>query len=41
MMQIGEKYHENLTSEKVDELLNDYKNKGEQVSHWSKEKIKA
>ena len=41
MMQIGETYHENLSCEKVDELLNNYKNKGEQISHWNKEKIKA
>ena len=41
MMQIGEKYHENLTAEKVDAILGDYKNKGEQISHWNKEKIKA
>jgi NADH-quinone oxidoreductase subunit E len=41
MMQIGEKYHENLTAEKVDTILVDYKYKGEQISHWNKEKIKA
>lgn len=41
MMQIGEKYHESLTCENVDLILNDYKNKGERVTHWSKEKIKA
>src|ERR1041385_1509070 len=29
MMQVGEKYHENLTCENVDSILNDYKNKGE------------
>ena len=40
MMQIGETYHENLTAEKVDTILGDYKTKGEQVSHWNKEKIK-
>lgn len=41
MVQIGEKYHENLTFEKVDSLLNEYKDKGERVTHWSKDKIKA
>ncbi|MEO5572504.1 MAG: NAD(P)H-dependent oxidoreductase subunit E [Bacteroidia bacterium] len=41
MMQIGEKYHENLTCENVDRILTDYKNKGERVTHWSKERIKA
>jgi NADH-quinone oxidoreductase subunit E len=41
MMQIGEKYHEHLTCEKVDEILNDYKSKGERVTHWTKEKITA
>jgi len=41
MMQIGEKYHENLTCEKTDEILNDYReNTKEHISHWSKEKIK-
>lgn len=42
MMQIGEKYHENLTCEKVDELLDDYSsNTTEHISHWAKDKIKA
>jgi len=41
MMQIGEKYHENLTCEKVDTILNDYAGKGERVTHWEKEKISA
>ena len=40
MMQIGEKYHENLTFEKCDTILDDYKSKGEDVSHWRKERIK-
>ncbi len=35
MMQIGEKYHENLTTAKCDEILNDYKTKGERVTHWA------
>jgi NADH-quinone oxidoreductase subunit E len=41
MMQIGEKYHEHLTCEKVDDILGDYKNKGERRTHWEKEKVKA
>lgn len=40
MMQIGEAYHENLTFEKCGELLDDYKKKGERVTHWDKERIK-
>lgn len=40
MMQIGETYHENLTFEKCSGILDDYKNKGEQVSHWRNERIK-
>jgi len=39
MMQVGEKYHENLTFEKCEQILQDYKTKGEQVSHWRKERI--
>jgi len=42
MMQIGEKYHENLTCESVDNILTDYKNNTkESISHWAKEKITA
>lgn len=42
MMQIGQTYHENLTCEKVDEILSDYRsNTHSHVSHWSKDKIKA
>lgn len=41
MMQIGETYHENLTCEKVDEILNDYRSKGERVTHWDKKHVKA
>lgn len=40
MMQIGETYHENLTFEKCEDILDNYKNRGEQVSHWRKERIK-
>lgn len=41
MMQIGETYHENLTCEKVDDILNDYRSKGERVTHWDKKHVKA
>jgi len=41
MMQIGEKYHENLTTNKVDEVLNNYKSKWERVTHWDKQHIKV
>ena len=40
MMQVGEKYHENLSCEKVDEILNNYKNNTkEPISHWANNKI--
>lgn len=42
MMQIGEKYHENLTCEKTDQILDEYKkNTKEHFSHWDKKHIKA
>ncbi len=40
MMQIGETYHENLTLEKVDAILDDHRNAGVRRTHWEKEKIK-
>lgn len=40
MMQIGETYHENLTLEKVDDILNDHKNQGNRRTHWEKDKVK-
>jgi len=41
MMQVGEKYHENLSCEKVEEILEDYKNNTDgYISHWAKDKIK-
>ena len=40
MMQIGETYHENLSFEKCEKILEDYKNKGEEISHYRKERIK-
>ena len=39
MMQIGEKYHENLTTEKCDSILEDYRKKGGRVTHWRKDLI--
>lgn len=39
MMQIGETYHENLTFEKCGEILDNYKKKGETISHWRKDRI--
>ena len=41
MMQIGETYHENLTLEKVDDILNDHKNQGNRRTHWEKDKVKS
>jgi NADH-quinone oxidoreductase subunit E len=42
VMQIGEKYHENLTNDKVDTILNEYSGKIKSpISHWSKEHIKG
>ena len=41
IIQVGEKYHENMTCEKVDELLNDYRSEGERKTHWDKKQIKA
>jgi NADH-quinone oxidoreductase subunit E len=39
MMQIGETYHENLTMEKVDDIINQCKTEGRRRTHWEKEKI--
>ena len=41
MMQVGETYHENLTLTKCDNILDDYRKKGDLVTHWDKSKIKA
>lgn len=42
MMQIGETYHENLTPEKVDQILDHCRTTvHEPVSHWSRENIKS
>ena len=37
VMQIGEKYHENLTLPKVDDIINNCRNSTpESISHWDK-----
>lgn len=42
MMQVGQTYHENLTLDKVDGILNDYHSSTNgHISHWAKDKIKA
>ena len=42
MMQIGEKYHENLTLEKVDTILDECRATSTgHIAHWAKDKIKA
>jgi|SRR5688572_19408897 len=42
MMQIGEKYHENLTCENVDQILENYRSGNpSHISHWNTDKIKA
>jgi NADH-quinone oxidoreductase subunit E len=42
VLQIGEKYHENLTTGKLDDLLDDYRsNTVTPISHWSKNKIRS
>lgn len=42
MMQIGQTYHENLTCEKVEDILDKYSTESTgYISHWSKDKIKA
>lgn len=42
VIQVGEKYHENLTYSKIDTLLDEYRdNTQEPISHWNKQKIQA
>lgn len=41
VMQVGETYHEFLTCEKVDGLLNDMRSSGERLTHYDKKHIKA
>ncbi len=40
MMQIGETYHENLTLDSCDKILESYKTKNESISHYRTERIK-
>jgi NADH-quinone oxidoreductase subunit E len=39
VMQVGETYHEQLTCEKLDEILDGYKKRGEVVTHWDKKHV--
>ncbi len=42
MMQVGEKYHENLTCDSVDQILDNYRSGSHShISHWNQNKIKA
>ncbi|MBL0342874.1 MAG: NAD(P)H-dependent oxidoreductase subunit E [Bacteroidetes bacterium] len=42
MMQVGQTYHEHLTCEKVDAILDKYDSESTgYISHWTKDKIKA
>jgi len=41
VIQVGETYHENMTCEKTDSMLSDYRGKNEVVTHWDKKHIKA
>jgi NADH-quinone oxidoreductase subunit E len=42
IMQVGQTYHENLTTDKLDNILDDYRsNSHGHISHWAKDKIKA
>ena len=41
VIQVGETYHENMTCEKTDEMMNAYRGKGERKTHWDKRHIKT
>ncbi len=41
VIQVGEKYHESMTCESVDSMLNDYKSSGERKTHYDKKHIKT
>lgn len=41
IIQVGETYHENMTCEKVDDMLNDYNSKGERKTHFDKKHVNA
>ena len=41
VIQCGETYHENMTKEKTDQMMNDYRSRNEFVTHWDKKHVKA
>jgi NADH-quinone oxidoreductase subunit E len=41
VIQCGETYHENMTVEKTDAMMNEYRSKNEVVTHWDKKHVKA
>jgi NADH-quinone oxidoreductase subunit E len=41
IIQVGETYHENMTCEKVNEMLSEYKSKGERKTHYDKKHVNA
>jgi NADH-quinone oxidoreductase subunit E len=41
VIQCGETYHENMTVDKTDQMMSDYRAKGEFVTHWDKKHVKA
>ncbi|MCX6310529.1 MAG: NAD(P)H-dependent oxidoreductase subunit E [Bacteroidetes bacterium] len=41
VIQVGETYHENMSTESVDTMLNDYKSSGERKTHFDKKHIKT
>jgi len=41
MMQIGEHYHEHLTMEKVDQILDNHATAGKRHTHWEKDRIEG
>jgi NADH-quinone oxidoreductase subunit E len=41
VIQCGETYHENMTVEKTDQMMNDYRSKNEFVTHWDKKHVKG
>lgn len=41
VIQCGETYHENMTKEKTDEMMNDCRSRNEVITHWDKKHVKA
>lgn len=41
VIQCGETYHENMTKEKTDEMMNSYRNRNEVITHWDKKHVKG